>query len=133
MTNNEINDNYFFSFGGTNTFSRSSRLLFVFAFASALFFSIALSFFCLLLRKYSPLSICKSTLLGVMWFSGGKGVYLDLTPFIHTHFFSLTGAFFVDALFSFLNLGRNRSQFSFLREGSYIRRLAKSPLWPTHA
>ena len=74
----------------------------------------ARSAFCFSLRKYSPL------LLGVMWFSGGKGVYLRVTRRRRLHFFSFTTVFFFAGLFSFLNLGRKRSQFSFFMLGSYV-------------
>ena len=85
-----------------------------------LFLVAARSAFCFSLRKYSPLSICRSTLLGVMWFSGGKGVYLRVTRRRRLHFFSFTTVFFFAGLFSFLNLGRKRSQFSFFMLGSYL-------------
>ena len=57
---------HFFSFGGTNIFSRSSRFFADRTAASARFCADARSFFCFSLRKYSPLSICLSILLGVM-------------------------------------------------------------------
>ena len=70
---------HFFSFGGTNSFSLSSFFFCIFNLASARFFVAARSAFCFSLRKYSPLSICRSTLLGVIWFSGGNGVYLSFS------------------------------------------------------
>ena len=42
-------------------------------------------------------------------------MYLRESPNTATHFLGTMGAFF----FSFLNFGKNRSQFSFFMEGSY--------------
>lgn len=46
-------------------------------------------------------------------------MYLRESPNTATHFLGTMGAFFFSGLFSFLNFGKKRSQFSFFMEGSY--------------
>lgn len=46
-------------------------------------------------------------------------MYLRESSKTATHFLGTMGAFFFSGLFSFLNFGKNRSQFSFFMEGSY--------------
>ena len=76
-----------------------------------LFSSMALSWTSFSLRKYSPVSILISSILGCC--SGGKGVY----------YFFLIAAFFFFLSLTCLNFGKKRSQFSFWSYGSFINYL----------
>mmetsp|Transcript_9561 Transcript_9561/g.24437 ORF Transcript_9561/g.24437 Transcript_9561/m.24437 type:complete len:228 (-) Transcript_9561:4625-5308(-) len=104
------------SFGATNAASLclalSSKRFCCCAFCAICF----CSRFCSFVRKYSPLSSCKSILLGC-W-GGGKGVYtfFFLTCPSFASFTACNG--FLRLMFFFLNLGRNLSQFSCASAGS---------------
>jgi len=71
------------------------------------FKSSALSCFSFSLRKYSPVSILMSSILGCC--SGGNGVY---------SFLAVIARFFLCLSLTCLNFGKNRSQFSPLSYGS---------------
>ena len=98
------------SSGGTNSFSLSLFFSSFLTFAFSALSASATLCFASLPRKYSPLSICKSTLL----FSGagGKGVYVFFVLSV-----ILCGTLLLDSVL-LLKFGRYRLQSSLARAGS---------------
>jgi len=99
------------SSGATNSEAREARFSVNFSFAAARFSDFFFNSRCFSLIKYSPDSICKSTLLGVG--AGGKGVYAFAAR-------NLCGTLRFEVFF-FLKLGKKRDQSSVARLGSYRR------------
>ena len=99
---------YSSSSGASNSVSLSFFLSSDLSFATLRFSAFFFASLCCSLRKYSPLSSCKSILLGVG--AGGNGVY---------DFLTLTSwGFFLLLVVFFLNCGRNRLQSSWDKLGS---------------
>lgn len=96
-----------FSFSSSSFCASNSCFSLCFFYCFFFFISIFLSLISFSLKKYSPVSILISSILGCC--SGGNGVY----------YFFYFFAFFLRFSLTCLNFGRNLSQFSFFMVSSF--------------